>query len=74
MKAEPQASGLLFCVGLRLSAPWLYSGSKKIERVECRPAFGCTVPELVEGQGKLRALTIDVRSIVLLFAIKRRQS
>src|SRR5262245_52380260 len=43
------------------------AGSKEIELTKCRP-FGCTVPELVEGQGRLQAISIDVRSIVLLVA------
>jgi hypothetical protein len=45
-----------------------------IEPGECSPPFGCTVPELVEGQGQLRALTIDVRSILLLIAIMMLRS
>jgi len=52
-----------------LQLPAHYSGEQKIEVVECRPPFDCAVPERAEGQGRLRGLTIDVRSILLHFAI-----
>jgi hypothetical protein len=35
--------------------------------------FGCTVPERVEGQGKLPVLTMEAGSIMLLVVVTVRQ-